>query len=78
MIDDDGPRLPYVCAECGAELMLTPSGHRFCADPTCTEGFGADTAISQQNASRRSERTQWRRISAFTAAVTADKRGKCN
>jgi len=55
MIDDDGPRLPYVCAECGAELMLTPSGHRFCADPTCTEGFGADTAISQQNDAAKRE-----------------------
>jgi hypothetical protein len=20
--------------------MLTPSGHDFCADPTCTDGFG--------------------------------------
>ena len=41
MIDYDVlPRLPDLCAECGAELMLTPSGHPFCADPTCTEGFG--------------------------------------
>jgi hypothetical protein len=22
--------------------MLTPSGHHFCGDPTCTEGFGTD------------------------------------
>lgn len=40
MIDYDTHTLPHVCAECGAELMLTPSGHHFCADPTCTEGFG--------------------------------------
>jgi len=40
MIDNEGPCLPSVCAECGAELMLTPSGHHFCADPTCTDGFG--------------------------------------
>jgi hypothetical protein len=31
-----------MCAECGTELMLTPSGHPFCADPTCSEGFGTD------------------------------------
>ena len=29
-------------AACGTELMLTPNGHHFCADPTCTEGFGTD------------------------------------
>jgi hypothetical protein len=39
MIENDSPRLPDICAECGAELMLTPSGHHFCADPTCTDGF---------------------------------------
>jgi hypothetical protein len=39
-MDYDGLlRLPDLCAECGAELMLTPSGHPFCADPACTEGF---------------------------------------
>jgi hypothetical protein len=29
--------------------MLTPSGHPFCADPTCTDGFGVAIAkpISQ-------------------------------
>lgn len=40
MIDYDTLSLQHVCAECGAELMLTPSGHHFCADPNCTEGFG--------------------------------------
>ena len=47
MIDYDSPRLPDLCAECGAELMLTPSGHPFCADPTCTEGFGVTSPICQ-------------------------------
>ena len=41
MIDIDSPPLP-LCAACGTELMLTPSGHHFCADPVCTEGFGTD------------------------------------
>lgn len=40
MIDVDSPPLAPMCAACGTELMLTPSGHHFCADPTCTEGFG--------------------------------------
>jgi len=31
-----------MCAACGTELMLTPSGHHFCTDPTCTDGFGTD------------------------------------
>ena len=42
MIDVDSPPLAPMCAACGAELMLTPSGHHFCADPTCTDGFGTD------------------------------------
>ena len=42
MIDVDSPPLAPLCAACGTELMLTPSGHHFCADPTCTEGFGTD------------------------------------
>ena len=42
MIDVDSPPLAPMCTACGAELMLTPSGHHFCADPTCTEGFGTD------------------------------------
>jgi hypothetical protein len=46
MIDNDCPRLPDVCAECGAELMLTPSGHHFCADPTCIDGFGVKLPIN--------------------------------
>jgi len=33
------PRLPFVCAECGYELVLTSSGHQFCANPLCTDGF---------------------------------------
>jgi len=42
MIYVDGPPLAPLCAACGTELMLTPSGHHFCADPTSTEGFGTD------------------------------------
>ena len=42
MIYVDGPPLAPLCAACGTELMLTPSGHHLCADPTCTEGFGTD------------------------------------
>ena len=42
MINLDSPPLAPVCGECGSDLMLTPSGHPFCADPTCTEGFGTD------------------------------------
>jgi hypothetical protein len=46
MIDYDTSPL-QICAECGAELMLTPSGHHFCADPNCTEGFGVAEPISR-------------------------------
>jgi len=42
MIDVDTPHLAPTCAACGTDLMLTPSGHHFCGDPTCTEGFGTD------------------------------------
>jgi hypothetical protein len=42
MIDVESPPLAPVCAACGTDLMLTPSGHHFCADPTCTDGFGTD------------------------------------
>jgi hypothetical protein len=42
MIDVDSPPLASLCAACGTELMLTPSGHHFCTDSTCTEGFGTD------------------------------------
>ena len=42
MIDVDSPPLAPLCAAWGTELMLTPSGHHFCTDPTCTEGFGTD------------------------------------
>ena len=27
------------CAECGNELNLTPSGHYFCANRRCKDGF---------------------------------------
>jgi hypothetical protein len=27
--------------------MLTPSGHHFCADPNCTEGFGVAGPVWQ-------------------------------
>lgn len=47
MIDDDKLRLPDICGGCGAELMLTPSGHPFCADPTCTDGFGVAKSIAK-------------------------------
>ena len=42
MTNVDSPSLAPVCGECGSDLMLTPSGHHFCGDPTCTEGFGTD------------------------------------
>jgi hypothetical protein len=28
-----------ICAECGDELVLSRSGHRFCANHLCKEGF---------------------------------------
>jgi hypothetical protein len=34
-----GRRLPFICAECGDELMLSPSGHYFCANRLCKDGF---------------------------------------
>lgn len=33
------PRLSDVCAECGNELGLSRSGHQFCANRLCKEGF---------------------------------------
>jgi hypothetical protein len=42
---DDDPRealdglLSSWCAECGDELNLTPSGHYFCANRRCKDGF---------------------------------------
>ena len=36
---DQGPRLPFVCAGCGDELILTSSGHQFCANRWCKDGF---------------------------------------
>jgi hypothetical protein len=47
MFNDDKLRLPDICGGCGAELMLTPSGHPFCADPTCTDGFGVAKTIAK-------------------------------
>ena len=46
VVDDDlwGPEaldglLFRWCAECGNELNLTPSGHYFCANRRCKDGF---------------------------------------
>jgi hypothetical protein len=36
---DRRPQLPFVCAECSHELVLTSSGHQFCANRWCKEGF---------------------------------------
>jgi hypothetical protein len=33
------PRLHSWCAECGNERNLTPSGHYFCANRRCKDGF---------------------------------------
>ena len=30
---------PFVCAGCGDELVLTSSGHQFCANRWCKDGF---------------------------------------
>ena len=35
---DIGPLLPF-CAECGDELILSRSGHQFCANHRCRDGF---------------------------------------
>ena len=34
-----GPRLPVVCAECEDELDLSRSGHQFCTNRLCKDGF---------------------------------------
>ena len=34
-----GPRLPDVCAECEDELGLSRSGHQFCTNHLCKDGF---------------------------------------
>ena len=34
-----GPRLPDVCAECEDELGLSRSGHQFCTNRLCKDGF---------------------------------------
>jgi hypothetical protein len=33
------PRLPVVCAECEDELSLSRSGHQFCTNHLCRDGF---------------------------------------
>jgi hypothetical protein len=33
------PWLRIVCAECGEELVLSPSGHQLCANRLCRDGF---------------------------------------
>lgn len=45
------PWLPIVCAECGDELVLSPSGHQLCANRLCREGF--DVRLMSQFATRR-------------------------
>ena len=45
------PWLPIVCAECGDELVLSPSGHQLCANRLCKEGF--DVRLMSQFATRR-------------------------
>jgi len=32
-------QLPFICAECGEELVLSSSGHYFCANRLCKDGF---------------------------------------
>jgi len=34
-------QLPFVCAQCGNELVLTASGHQFCVNRLCKDGFDA-------------------------------------
>ena len=31
--------LRILCAECGDELVLSPSGHQLCANRLCRDGF---------------------------------------
>jgi len=45
------PWLPIVCAECGDELVFSPSGHQLCANRLCRDGF--DVKAVSQFAARR-------------------------
>jgi hypothetical protein len=45
------PWLAIVCAECGDELVLSPSGHQLCVNQLCKEGF--DVRLVAQFATRR-------------------------
>jgi hypothetical protein len=56
---DREPRLPFVCAECGDELVLTSSGHQFCANRCCRDGFEV--------------RPDWRLVSAVELLVEQKK-----
>ena len=40
--------LPFFCAECGDEFVLSPSGHPFCANRLCRDGF--DVRLVSQSA----------------------------
>jgi hypothetical protein len=42
--------LRIVCAECGDDLILSPSGHQLCANRICREGF--DVRVVPQFAAR--------------------------
>jgi len=59
LLFDHRPYLLPVCAGCGAELTLTPSGHNFCADPSCTQGFDP---LSPSGCSSASLKTRSKRI----------------
>jgi hypothetical protein len=43
--------LPFFCLECGDEFVLSPSGHQFCANRLCRDGF--DVRVDSQFAARR-------------------------
>ena len=36
---DQTLRLPFVCKACGEVFALSPSGHQFCANGSCKDGF---------------------------------------
>jgi hypothetical protein len=42
--------LHLFCAECGDELVLSPSGHQLCANRLCRDGF--DVRLMSQFAER--------------------------
>ena len=44
--------LPFFCLECGDEFVLSPSGHQFCANHLCRDGFDV-RHITSENRSRR-------------------------